>query len=100
MKKSELTKKFERETTKTTEGEFIYDLRKLYELSPKLSESIYQTAKIHLLRDKELGDGEIEITVISIEEKAGRFIEELRKKRVKVTIDNGSEDLQIFVFFA
>ena len=95
MKKSELEKKFQRETIKTTEGEFIYDLRKLYELSPKLSESIYQTAKLHLLRDKQLGDGEIEITVISIEEKAGRFVDELRKKRIKVTIDNGSEDLQI-----
>jgi biotin operon repressor len=95
MKKSELKKKHERETTKTTEGEFIFDLRRLYELSPKLSESIYETAKIHLLKDKQLCEGEIEITVVCIEEKAGRLIEELSKKRIKLTIDNGSEDLKI-----
>ena len=95
MKKSETQKKFLRDQNKTTEGEFLYELRTSYELSPKVSESILHTAKHHLLRDKLLKEGQIEITVIGIEERSGKMIEKMEKLRVIVTLDNGIEDNQI-----
>jgi len=95
MKESEIQKRFLRDQIKTTEGEFLYELRTSYELSPKVSESILQTAKQHLLRDKLLKEGQIEITVISIEERSGKMIENMDKRRIIVTIDSGTEDRQI-----
>lgn len=95
MKKIELQKRYKRTQIKTTEGEFLYSMRTSYEFSPKVCESILQTAKIHLLRDKLLQEGQIEITLIGIEERSGKFVENMNKKRVLLTIDNGGEDIQI-----
>ena len=78
-----------RRQIKSSEGEFIYELENSYELSPKLSESILLTAKECLLREYSLKEGQIEVTVIEIEQKAGRVIENLEKKKVRLTIDNG-----------
>jgi len=79
---------------KSSEGEFIYELEKSYELSPKLSSSILITAKECLLRESSLREGQIEVTVISIEERAGKVIEKLEKKKVRLTLDNGLEDIE------
>lgn len=95
MKKIELLKRFKRYETKTTEGEFLYELKTSYELSPKVSESIIQSAKTYLMRDKILREGQIEITVICIEERAGKLVESMNKRRVTLTVDNGIEDNQI-----
>jgi len=86
---------FDRQQIKSSDGEFLYELENSYELSPKLSSLILQTAKECLLREKSLGEGQIEVTVIAIEERAGKLIEKLGKKRVRLTIDNGIEDLEV-----
>ncbi len=84
-----------RRQIKSSEGEFIWELENSYELSPKLSEQILLTAKESLLREYQLKEGQIELTVISIEERAGKTIEKLEKKRVRLTIDNGIEDIEV-----
>ena len=84
-----------RSQIKSSEGEFIYELENSYELSPKLSQSILSTVKECLLREHHLKEGQIEVTVIEIEQKAGRVIEKLEKKKVRLTIDNGLEDIEI-----
>jgi Protein of unknown function (DUF1670) len=86
---------FSRSQIKSSDGEFIYELENSYELSPKISEQILITAKGCLLREYDLREGQIEITVISIEERAGKIIEKLQKKKVRLTIDNGMEDLEV-----
>lgn len=83
-----------RRQIKSSEGEFIWELKNSYELSPKLSEQILQTAKESLLRDYQLKEGQIEVTVIGIEERSGKLIEQMEKKRVRLTIDNGIEDIE------
>lgn len=83
-----------RRQIKSSEGEFIYELQNSYELSPKLSESILVTAKECLLKEHELKEGQIEVTVIEIEQSPGRVIERLEKKKVRLTIDNGIEDIE------
>jgi len=80
---------------KSSEGEFIWELENSYELSPKLSEQILLTAKESLFREYQLKEGQIEVTVISIEQRAGKTIEKLEKKRVRITIDNGIEDNEL-----
>lgn len=70
-----------------------------YELSPKLSSLILITAKECLLRDYSLKEGQIEVTVIEIEEKAGKVIEKMEKKKVRLTIDNAIEDVEILKEF-
>lgn len=83
-----------RRELKSSEGEFIWELENSYELSPKLSSLILMSAKECLLRDSVLREGQIEISVISIKEKAGKEIESLEKKKVRLTIDNGIEDTE------
>jgi hypothetical protein len=84
-----------RRQIKSSEGEFIWELENSYELSPKLSSLILLTAKECLLRDYSLKEGQIEVTLIEIEEKAGKVIEKMEKKKVRLTIDNGIEDLEV-----
>ncbi len=82
----------ERQREKTSEGEFIYELLNSYELSPKVSEQILISAKQHLLREHVLNKGQIEATVIGIEERAGKEVENMYKKTVVLTIDSLKED--------
>lgn len=85
----------DRQQIKSSEGEFIWELENSYELSPKLSSMILITAKECLTRKERLKEGQIEVTVIGIEERAGKIIEKMEKKRVRLTIDNGIEDLEV-----
>lgn len=68
-----------RNQTKTSEGEFIHELRNQYELSPKMSYSILDSAKYHLIREYVLKEGQIEVSVITIGERSGKVIEKLEK---------------------
>lgn len=85
----------QRRELKSSEGEFIWELENSYELSPKISEQILITAKESLLREYQLKEGQIEVTVIGIEERSGKSIEKLEKKKVRITIDNGLEDIEV-----
>ena len=90
LRRSEINRK----KIKSSEGEFIWELKNSYELSPKLSEQILITAKESLLRDYQLREGQIEVTVIVIEERSGKAVEKMEKKKVRLTIDNGIEDIE------
>jgi hypothetical protein len=84
-----------RQQIKSSDGEFLYELQHGYELSPRLSEQILNSAKSHLVREHTLREGQIEVTVVGIEERSGRVLEKMEKKRVRLTIDNGVEDLGV-----
>ena len=61
-------RQIERQQIKSSDGEFLYELENSYELSPKLSSLILLSAKECLLRDYHFCDGQIEVTVVDIEE--------------------------------
>lgn len=86
---------FNRRELKSSEGEFIYEMENSYELSPKLSQQILLTAKECLLKEYHLREGQIEVTVLGIEQRAGKTIEKSEKKKVRLTIDNGLEDIEL-----
>lgn len=85
----------DRRQIKSSEGELLWELENSYSLSPKLSSSIMMTAKECLLQEYNLKEGQIEVTVIGIEERSGKVIEKMEKKKVRLTIDNGVEDIEI-----
>jgi biotin operon repressor len=60
-----------------------------------MCESIVDCAKYYLLSDRTLVEGQIEITAVSIDEKAGKFVELMEKKRVRLTKDDGVEDQKV-----
>lgn len=84
-----------RQQHKTSEGELMYELLNSYQLCPKISESILETARRCLIRDNILKEGQIEVSVIGIEERSEKTIEKMEKIRVRLTIDNGKEDTEI-----
>src|SRR4030066_2408326 len=84
-----------RRQIKSSEGEFRRVLFRSYELSPKLSSLILMTAKECLLREYTLKEGQIEVTAIEIEQRAGKAVEKMEKKKVRLTIDNGIEDIEV-----
>lgn len=90
-----ISKKFlDRRQIKSSEGELLWELENSYSLSPKLSSSIMMTAKECLLKEYSLREGQIEVTVIGLEERSGKVIEKMEKKKVRLTIDNGIEDIE------
>lgn len=84
-----------RQAHKSMEGEFLYELQHSYELSPKLSKEIVESAKQHLVREHVLKKGQIEVTVVGIEERSGKQVEKMEKRRVRLTIDNAFEDAEV-----
>lgn len=78
---------------KSFEGEFLYELQNSYELSPRLSEQILQTAKTSLLRENHLQQGQVQVVVAGLDEKSGKNISAVKKCTVFLTLDNGKEDL-------
>jgi len=82
---------------KTAEGEFLYELINSYELSPKLSQQIIQTAKTCLLRQSQLMSGQIEYHCIQLDEKSGKALDAMPKVKVILTIDDQLEDLKLLL---
>ena len=70
-----------------------------YELSPRLSEQILQTAKLSLFQGEHYQPGQIEIVAAGLEEKSGKELERVAKRRITLTVDNGTEDLQALQVF-
>jgi len=84
----------QRQELKSNEGEFLYELQHSYELSPRLSEQILQTAKQSLICESEHHSGQFELVVAGLEEKSGKPLLRVKKQRVVLTLDNGHEDLR------
>ena len=80
---------------KSYEGEFLYELINSYELSPKLSEQILISAKTSLLRTRELREGQLVGIVVGLDEKSGKSVEKMKKKKVVLTLNNGLEDMTL-----
>ena len=56
---------------------------------------ILGTSKECLLGEYQLREGQIKVTVIEVEERAGKVIEKMGKNKVRLSIDNGIEDIEV-----
>ena len=77
---------------KTREHQFVATLRGEFELSPRASVGILETAKEILLASLEdMGTGQIQYTCVRREEGAGKTMEEMKKVSVLLTVTEGSD---------
>lgn len=92
----------ERLGEKTTERQFLYELENDFELAPAMSRAVLEAAKQVLLSSGGNGaarEGQIRVTAVSVDEPAGKPLEEMKKVGVVLTLDNGLEDLDVMARF-
>jgi biotin operon repressor len=81
-------------TEKHREGLLLWELENGFELSPKVSSLILETAKGFLLQSVEVGSGRQRVIGVELEERAGKSVRDIKKKEVVVTLDGGREDIE------
>lgn len=81
---------------KGLEGQFLWELQYGYELSPRESDGILELVKLIFSQEVEFKAGRFQVWVIAQDEPAGKPVSALKKVSVWVTLDAGSEDLEIY----
>jgi biotin operon repressor len=79
---------------KHADGLLLWELKNGFELSPRESELLLETAKGILLEGKTLERGKHRVVGVVLGESAGKTMEEVAKREVVVTLDGGIEDLE------
>ena len=80
----------ERLAEKTAERQFLYELETDFELAPAASRAVLATAQQVLLASG--GDprqGQMRVTVVSVEEPTGKPLAAMKKVSVVMTVDGG-----------
>jgi hypothetical protein len=81
---------------KHAEGLLLWELEHGFEMSPKQSVLVFETAKGILLEHHQMERGKVAVVGVEMGQSAGKQISELQKKEVVVTLDGGVEDLEYF----
>lgn len=76
---------YDRLRKKTREHEFVDQLEREFEFSPRESRGVLEVVEEMFFDNRELGAGQIEYRSVSAEEGPGKQMEELKKVRVKLT---------------
>jgi DNA-binding CsgD family transcriptional regulator len=76
---------YDRLRKKTREHEFVDQLEREFEFSPRESRGVLEVVEEMFFDNREIGAGQIEYTCVSAEEGPGKPMEELKKVRVKLT---------------
>jgi hypothetical protein len=88
----------DRLSEKTVERQFLYELEADFELAPATSRALLSAAQQVLMscvRGGELREGQMQVTVVSSREPAGKPLTAMKKLSVVVTVDGGLEDLAV-----
>ncbi len=78
------------------DGQFLWELQQGFELSPRESDGILELVKLIYSQDVDYKSGRYQVWVLSQDAPAGKPVSELKRVSVWVTIDGGSEDLEIY----
>ena len=90
----------ERLAEKTSERQFLYELETDFELAPAASRAVLATAQQVLLSwGGEPRQGQMRVTVVSVNEPSGKPLAAMKKVSVVVTVDGGLEDLEVLQGF-
>lgn len=81
---------------KHAEGLLLWELENGFEMSPKQSGLVFETAKGILLEHHQMERGKVQVVGVELGQPAGKAIHEVKKKEVAVTLDGGLEDLEYF----
>jgi hypothetical protein len=86
--------RLERLREKHAEGLLLWELENGFELSPRASVLVFETAKGILLDHRMMERGKQWLVGVEIGQSAGKSIREAKKKEVVVTVDGGIEDVE------
>jgi biotin operon repressor len=81
---------------KHAEGLLLWELEHGFEMSPKQSVLVFETAKGILLEHHQMERGKVAVVGVVMGQSAGKRMSEAKKKEVVVTLDGGVEDLEYF----
>jgi DNA-binding Lrp family transcriptional regulator len=81
---------------KHAEGMLLWELENGFEMSPKQSTLVFETAKGILLEHHQLERGKVSVVGVEMGQSAGKRMNEAKKREVVVTLDGGIEDLEYF----
>jgi len=81
---------------KHAEGLLLWELEHGFEMSPKQSGLVFETAKGILLEHHQMERGKVTVVGVEMGQSAGKKMNEAKKKEVVVTADGGIEDLEYF----
>jgi biotin operon repressor len=81
---------------KHAEGLLLWELEHGFEMSPKQSSLVFETAKGILLEHHQMERGKVWVVGVEMGQSAGKQMHEAKKKEVVVTLDGGIEDLEYY----
>ena len=81
---------------KHAEGLLLWELENGFEMSPKQSALVFETAKGILLEHHQMERGKVAVVGVEMGQTAGKRMNEAKKREVVVTLDGGIEDLEYF----
>jgi len=81
---------------KSRDGQFLWELQEGFELSPRESMLILETARLYYSQSPEPDSGRVGLWVVSREASVGKPLDALPKVQVWVTLDGGHEDMQAY----
>jgi DNA-binding Lrp family transcriptional regulator len=81
---------------KHAEGLLLWELENGFEMSPKQSVLVFETAKGILLEHHQMERGKVAVVGVEMGQSAGKRMNEAKKREVVVMLDGGIEDLEYF----
>ena len=78
---------------KSLDGQFLWELQRGFELSPRESSLIVETVHLYYGQSPEVRSGRVSLWVVQRDASVGKPIAELPKIEVWVTLDAGREDI-------
>jgi biotin operon repressor len=79
---------------KHAEGLLLRELENGFELSPRASVLVFETAKGILLDHRQVERGRVWVVEVVMGESAGKSMRDAKKREVRVTVDGGREDVE------
>jgi biotin operon repressor len=86
--------RLERLREKHAEGLLLWELENGFELSPRASVLVFETAKGILLDHRQVERGRVWVVGVEMGESAGKSMRDAKKREVRVTVDGGREDVE------
>lgn len=81
---------------KSLDGQLLWELENGFELSPRESQEIIETVRLHYSERTPGHTGQVSVWVVRREASVGKPLAEVPKVRVWVTLDGGQEDLEVY----
>ena len=86
----------DRLTTKSLDGQFVWELENGFELSPRESELLLETVRQYYCQDDICPRGRVSLWVVKLDSTVGKPLNECEKIEVWVTVDGGMEDIEAY----